>query len=282
MQELPFRQVDVFTSVPLFGNPVAVVFDADELSPEEMQRIARWTNLSETTFVVRSTVADYRLRIFTPRREMPFAGHPTIGSAHAVREEGRLGTRDEAVQECGAGLIPLRFADGGVRARAPRPKVRPAAIDRGVLRDALGGADVDDALAIDVGPVWIVARAPTLAALDGVTIASEIMARFTDRTDTTGVTVYAIDDGAVHVRSFAPADGIPEDPVCGSGNVSVAAHIRETGLEGRTGERYVARQGKHCGRDGRVMITIDGADVHLGGVSVTTIRGVLLSGMRLP
>jgi len=273
MRALPFKQVDVFTGVPFMGNPVAVVLDADDLTTDAMQRIATWTNLSETTFVLRSNVADYRLRIFTPRRELPFAGHPTLGSAHAAREAGRV-RGESAVQECGAGLIPLRFADGEVRARAPRPKLIAKAVDAIGLRESLRGAEVADPIAIDVGPVWIVARA-SLAVLDGLAIAADTMARYTDRVGATGVTLYAVDEGAVHVRSFAPADGIAEDPVCGSGNVAVAAHVRATGGVGETGERYVARQGRHCGREGRVGIAIEGEDVVLAGASVTVIDGMM-------
>src|SRR5689334_14810510 len=123
MRTLPFKQVDVFTTVPFAGNPVAVVFEADELSDAAMQSIAAWTNLSETTFVQRSKVADYRLRIFTPKSELPFAGHPTVGSAFALREAGRLRSAS-AVQECGAGLLPIHFDGDAVRVRAPRPKIR--------------------------------------------------------------------------------------------------------------------------------------------------------------
>src|SRR5215475_3020126 len=158
MERLAFQQVDVFTDVPFKGNPVAVVVDGDAVSSAAMQSIAAWTNLAETTFVCAPTDprADYRLRIFTPKRELPFAGHPTIGSAHAAREAGRV-RGESATQECGAGMIPLRFEDSDVRARAPRPKLLPKAVDAMGLRESLRGVEVADPIAIDVGPVWIVA-----------------------------------------------------------------------------------------------------------------------------
>src|SRR5690606_9859451 len=129
----PFRQVDVFSSEPLLGNPVAVVHDADGLTDEQMAAFARWTNLSETTFLLSPTdpAADYRLRIFTPGGELPFAGHPTLGSAHAWLEAGGP-ARDEIVQECGVGLVTIRRGEGGLSFRAPE-RIRQGAVDEGVV-----------------------------------------------------------------------------------------------------------------------------------------------------
>ena len=162
MRLLKFKQVDVFTRVPFQGNPVAVVFGAEGLRDEEMQRIAAWENLSETTFVLPPTSkgADYRLRIFTPRHELPFAGHPTIGSAHAVLEEGIVQPRAGAFrQECGAGILELSAADGLIWVKAPPAKVSP--FDREKLAElerALGCKVISAPMAVNVGPVWLVAE----------------------------------------------------------------------------------------------------------------------------
>lgn len=279
-----FAQVDVFTSEALAGNPLAVVVDSEELGAERMQAIARWTNLSETVFVSPSGRADYRVRIFSPRSELAFAGHPTIGAAHVAREHGLVdAARDSFTQECGAGLVPLRVTpDGGLCARVPTPKRAEVAVDRDELRAALGGADVHDPLAIDVGVVWIVARV-TAAALATLRPDLPRMAALNEATRTTGVTVYAVAEGAgggsaataVEVRSFAPGDGIPEDPVCGSGNGSVGAHARITGQLERIGATYVASQGRFVHRDGRVAVTVDGDEIWIGGRAVTVVRGAI-------
>ncbi|MDP2327646.1 MAG: PhzF family phenazine biosynthesis protein, partial [Dehalococcoidia bacterium] len=160
MDVVRFKQVDVFTERPFLGNPVAVILEAEGLTDEEMARIARWTNLSETTFVLPSTRADYRLRIFTPGSELPFAGHPTVGSAHAVIEAGLVTPRGGAlVQECIAGLVPLRVeADGRIAARVPAPSVDAASsLPADEASRLLGATVVAPALPVSVGPVWLVA-----------------------------------------------------------------------------------------------------------------------------
>jgi PhzF family phenazine biosynthesis protein len=273
---LRFKQVDVFTAEAFRGNPVAVVFGADGLADEEMQTIASWMNLSETAFIQRSTRADYRLRIFTPRYELPFAGHPTVGSAHAIREaDGSLGTRDSLVQECGAGLVPIAVdARGDILARVPTPKILATKIDARELRAAVGDYDWSDPLVIDVGPKWMVAR---LESYDALYDLSPDVPRLTDvsrETDTTGINAYALDSSnRVHVRSFAPAAGVVEDPVCGSGNAAVGAHVRATGLDAVVGGEYVAHQGRALGRDGEVRVRLNGVDVYIGGSCVTAIDG---------
>src|SRR5437773_921299 len=147
MANLSFKQVDVFTDRPFFGNPVAVVLGAEDLETENMQRIANWTNLSETTFLLKSDQADYRLRIFTPRQELPFAGHPTIGSAHAAIESGFVGKKNKLRQECGAGVLELSVDDERIFVKGPEARIadvrRPLPFASKLLR-------------IDVGPVWIV------------------------------------------------------------------------------------------------------------------------------
>ena len=276
MTVLPFKQVDVFTAAPFQGNPVAVVIGADALPEVQMQRIAAWTNLSETTFVLAPTRpdADYRLRIFTPRQELPFAGHPTVGSAHAVLEAGRVAPRDGALtQECGAGLLALRVeAEGGRRrifVRAPAANLSPAAVP------LFGAAR---ALRVDVGAVWVVVDLGAAADVDALAPDLPAIAELSDSLRATGVTVFGRTGNPrapLHVRSFAPAHGVPEDPVCGSGNVSVAAFLRETGLLKEFGPDYTARQGMQVGRDGRVAVRVRGDSIEIGGEAVTCVDGTI-------
>ncbi len=284
MRARRFKQVDVFTTRPLAGNPVAVVLDADGLDDSTMQRFAAWTNLSETTFVLPPTVAaaDYRLRIFHPRAELPFAGHPTIGSAHALLEAALVAPRDGVIrQECGAGVLPIRVDGGCLAVRVPDAKwLRERAVTEADLAHALGAAVDEPPLAIDVGPVWLVARlddertvrtlAPDMSAID----------RLSRPLGLTGVTVFALPDapGApLIVRSFAPAAGVPEDPVCGTGNASVGAYLGITGLLARTGPLFRTSQGREVGRDGTVEVSVadGGRTIELGGASVTVIEGML-------
>ena len=282
MASLRFKQVDVFTRTPFRGNPVAVVLDADALSGEAMQRIAGWANLSETTFVLAPTTpgADYRLRIFTPRAELPFAGHPTIGSAHAVLEAGFAAPREGRLrQECSAGLIELSVDAGRLWLKAPPASV--AMLDRRFgddLARALGGAVVGSPRIVNVGPVWLVADLGESAAVARIAPDMAALASLSVQLGTTGITVFGATQGeaaAIHVRSFAPAHGIAEDPVCGSGNISVAAYLSAAGLRKRFGSAYEARQGMALGRDGLVAIRFAGDDIHLGGCAVTCVDGEL-------
>ncbi len=283
MKPLAFRQVDVFTKVPFRGNPVAVVLAGDGLSDERMQAVARWTNLSETTFVCapRDPAADYRLRIFTPRRELPFAGHPTIGSAHAVLRHGLIPrTAGRLVQECAKGRIELTI-DGdclllalpaaGIRTPTPA-QLAAVAAGLGVPPDGILSAAI-----IDVGPVWFTAQ---LASADVVRALTPDMQRLSagEAIGAHGVTVFGLcpsgADSDVEVRSFAPGDGIPEDPVCGSGNGCVAVLVRREGLLRQ--RAYVATQGRCLGRDGRVAVRLDeDGTIWLGGHTVTCVEGVL-------
>ena len=272
MTQLPFKQVDVFTGKPFFGNPVAVVIGAERLEPAEMQRIAAWTNLSETTFLLRPTQsgADYRLRIFTPRQELPFAGHPTVGSAHAALESGFVKARNGKLrQECGAGILDLSLEERRIFVRAPAPRVSPAAVPLfGTAR----------ALRVDVGPVWIVVDLGDAGTVDELTPDMTAIAELSDSLNASGVTVFGrtgIRDEPIHVRSFAPAHGIPEDPVCGSGNISVAAFLRETGLLTEFGSSYTARQGMQVGRDGRVAVRVTPDAIEIGGEAVTCVDGAI-------
>jgi len=282
MKTLPFQQVDVFTAVPFKGNPVAVVLDGDAVASEQMQAIAAWTNLSETTFVCAPTDqrADYRLRIFTPRRELPFAGHPTIGSAHAALRHGlKPRAAGRLVQECGKGLVDIKIDGERLLLALPKPEFRePTTSQVGAVADGLGvtAADIQRAAIIDVGPVWFTVQ---LASGDAVRELAPDMAKLSalNPIGITGVNsfgLYPTGAGAdLEVRSFAPGEGITEDPVCGSGNGCVAALVRRDGvLKARS---YVARQGRCLGRDGRVTVEFDAGTIWLGGHAVTCVEGLL-------
>lgn len=269
MASFAFKQVDVFTDKPFLGNPVAVVIGAEGLETQDMQRIACWTNLSETTFLLKSEVADYRLRIFTPRQELPFAGHPTIGSAHAALESGFVKRKDALKQECGAGIIDLGVEKDGIFLRGPQAKVSD-------VRKTLPFAT--KLLRVDVGPVWVVGEVADSGKLAALQPDMAALTSFSHDVEATGVTLFAASGEkgcALHVRSFAPAHGIPEDPVCGSGNLSVAAYLRQTNQTARFGERYVARQGMQLGRDGRVKVRIAEDGIRIGGHAVTCVEGEL-------
>jgi PhzF family phenazine biosynthesis protein len=280
VREVRFRQVDVFTRTPFRGNPVAVVLDAQGLDGAEMQRIAAWTNLSETTFVPGASRenASYRLRIFTPRAELPFAGHPTIGSAHAVLEAGLVEPKaGRFTQECAAGVLELEREDGGriwVRAPAARAKALPdneiARLEKAISRSIRARP-----LIVDVGPVWLIADLGCAEEVDALKPNLPDLAGMSNSLGLSGVTVFGAATGgaAMHVRSFAPAHGIAEDPVCGSGNVAVAAYLARSGNP--FGARYEARQGMALGRDGRVSIRIEGDAIFLGGHAVTCVEGSL-------
>jgi PhzF family phenazine biosynthesis protein len=283
MTRIAFQQVDVFTAVPFKGNPVAVILDGGTLSIAQMQQIAGWTNLSETTFVCPATdpAADYRLRIFTPRAEIPFAGHPTIGSAHALLRHGLVPRRTgRLVQECGKGLVELRVKGERLFLALPAPAFRTP--DAGAIAQAaaalgLPTAAVERAAIIDVGPVWL-----TMQLRDGATVAKlepdmAAIAGLT-RHPMTGLNVFGFyaggDPADLEVRSFAPAHGVPEDPVCGSGNGCVAALIQRDRLLDRSS--YVSSQGRCMQRDGRVEVRFDDdGTIWLGGHAVTCIDGTL-------
>lgn len=285
-----YKVVDVFTSRPLLGNPVAVVLDADGLDDASMQAVARWTNLSETTFLTppRAAGADYRLRIFTPGGELPFAGHPTLGSAHAALEAGRVALAGgRLTQECAAGLVPIAVAGVGpgrtLTFTLPRAELAPLGdADLAACDAALGAAALRDPrpAILDVGPVWAVAEFASAAAVYALEPDQAACAALSRRLGLTGVTVYgphpAGGPAAIEVRSFAPAIGAPEDPVCGSCNGAVAAFRLSRGRVA-PGDAYLAAQGGRVGRDGRIAVAVgrDGA-VTVGGACVTCVDGVLV------
>ncbi len=292
MQTYTFKQVDVFTEKPFYGNPVAVVLGATELRTAQMQRIAAWTNLSETTFVLPPSTsnADYRLRIFDAQHEMPFAGHPTIGSAHAVIESGFVPLKNGRLrQECPAGVLNLRTEekDGRMKIWVKAPRATVTSIEpktRELLRQALKIESVKDTppLRVDVGAVWLVVNMGDAERVAKLSPDMNVLAQISVDLKLSGITVFGqADDGvsALHIRSFAPASGVPEDPVCGSGNICVAKFLIHSHLLEQFGSEYTARQGMHLGRDGRVAIRVSegGEFIELGGYAVTCIDGSLRS-----
>ena len=275
MRGRKFSQVDVFTKVAFKGNPVAVVLDGDVLSDAEMQAFANWTNLSETTFVLPPSdpAADYRVRIFTPKAELPFAGHPTLGTAHAVIEAGIAAAKQgKLVQQCAVGLVELTVSDGALSFRLPRYAVNDAPGGNEATAWIGGAVLKGSAKAVDVGPVWLIAELAAIAALETLQHDPARLTAYYEQYGLTGATLFAADGERVVVRSFAPGDGIPEDPVCGSGNGAVAAYRLWAG-QIASGESYRASQGRQLGRDGWIDIRIDGADIHVGGACVTCVTG---------
>jgi PhzF family phenazine biosynthesis protein len=284
-----YKVVDAFSARPFKGNPVAVVLDAEGLSDTEMQAIAHWTNLSETTFVLppTTTEADYRLRIFTPRSELPFAGHPTLGSAHAVLEAGRITPRQgRLVQECGVGLVPLMVEGEGTDRRLtldlPAATITPLASTDVTELEAILGHRVEPGAVpsiVNVGAVWAVAQLANADAVLNLKPDFVRSAAFEQRHGITGVVVFGAHENgeaAIEVRAFAPSCGVDEDPVCGSGNGSVAVFRRERGLLPAGGTEYMAAQGRCVGRDGRVAVAVDAnGQVRIGGACVTCVDGML-------
>ena len=271
----PFKQVDVFTTESYRGNPVAVVLDGAGLETDALQRFAHWTNLSETTFVLppEDPGADYRVRIFTPSVELPFAGHPTLGTCHAWLEAGGAPKRDGVVvQECGAGLVDIRRTGDGLAFAAP-PLLRSGPVEEPFVAEiaaALGidRAEIVDAAWADNGPGWV---AVLLADADAVLA---LRPGFIDAD--VGVAGPYPSGGPVafEVRAFFPADGMfVEDPVTGSLNASLAMWLLDSG---RATAPYVAAQGTALGRRGRVHVTRDGDGViWVAGGTITCVDGTV-------
>jgi PhzF family phenazine biosynthesis protein len=268
-----FRQVDVFSAERYRGNPVAVVLDADGLSTEDMQQFANWTNLSETTFVLppTSAQADYRVRIFTPAAELPFAGHPTLGTCHAWLEAGgRPASPDVYVQECGAGLIRIRPAEAGLALAAP-PLIRSGAVDeplaeRIAAQLGISRADMVDLAWADNGPGWVAVLLPT---------ADAVLALRPGVVDLDIGVAGPYPPGrpaAFEVRAFFPVAGSTvEDPVTGSLNAALAGWLLDTG---RATAPYLASQGTALGRAGQVHISRDpGGQIWVAGASRTYVSG---------
>jgi PhzF family phenazine biosynthesis protein len=271
-----FEQLDVFASTAWSGNPLAVVVDGDGLGDDEMHRFANWTNLSETTFLLPPTVpgADYRVRIFTTTVELPFAGHPTLGSCRAWLDHGgRPADPDRIVQECGAGLVGIR-REGDRLAFAAPPLVRSGPVDD-ALRERLERTlrtPIVDAAWCDNGPGWVAALLPSADAV------LDLDPDFGDTLDLKlgvvgPVAADALPDADhdVEIRAFFPGpSSMQEDPVTGSLNASVAQWLMSRDA---TLDSYVARQGTALGRSGRVYLRRDGDAIWVGGDVARRVSG---------
>ena len=299
MRQRPYLQVDVFTPEPYRGNPLAVVLDGEGLTAEAMQQFTNWTNLSEATFVLpptpegRAAGADYRVRIFSPGRELPFAGHPTLGSCHAWLQSGsqpRVAGR--VVQECGVGLVALRQDDDRLAFAAP-PLIKSGPLDEAdVARIAQGlGVARSDILHhawCDNGPNWrgvmlrsaaqVLALKPDgaiLAGLDVGVVGPTAEGGASAPRGKVGVVGSSDAEGiAFEVRAFFPGNnGLAEDPVTGSLNAALAQWLIGAGL---APAQYVASQGTCLGRAGRVHVQQEGDTIWVGGHSVTCMAGEVL------
>lgn len=277
MADFRFTQVDVFADEAFRGNPVAVVHDAQGLSDDALLTLARWTNLSETTFLLPPTDprADYRLRIFTPGGELPFAGHPTLGSAHAwLAAGGRPATPGRVVQQCGIGLVSLRHE--AILAFAAPPLLRSGAPDAATLTTATNvlGIATDEVIAaswVDNGPEWLALRLADPATVLSLRPDFGAMAAAGLKL---GVCALYPAGGAsdLEVRAFAPDGGVPEDPVTGSLNAGLARWLIH---EGTLPPRYVATQGAALGRAGRVVVDSDRDAIWVGGTTTIRVTGTL-------
>ena len=283
-----FMQLDVFSNQPLKGNPLAVVINADGLDESTMRAFARWTNLSETTFLLRPTTAeaDYRVRIFTPHRELPFAGHPSVGSAYAAIEAGLIAAgKSNLIQECAAGLLPVRI-DGTHAVRTIHVQAPFAQLHRidEALREAIGNAvhvTLDDTQVrmVDNGPHWLICNLHDGSRVRALNPDLPAIAALCERHGAIGVSVFGREhsgDAAMAVRAFCPADGIPEDPVTGSVNAGIMAFLVDSG-DDTYGPRYRASQGREVGCDGYVEVIRDPTSgaITIGGDCVIPIRGEL-------
>ena len=281
LQQRSFKQVDVFTATPYRGNALAVVLDGSGLTDDTMQRFARWTNLSETVFLLapENPRADYRLRIFTPGSELPFAGHPTLGSCHAWLEAGGKPRGGESiVQECQVGLVRLRREGPRLAFAAPplrRSSPSPAVVSQVAAALGLKASEIIAAEMLDNGPVWlallldnpqtVLRLAPDHLQLKTLGVKVGVAAAYQPAA--------AANTPHLEVRAFAAASGIPEDPVTGSLNASLAQWLI---ADGRLPARYLAAQGACLQRAGRVHIAQDeGGQVWVGGESVTCISGAV-------
>ncbi|MDE1959494.1 MAG: PhzF family phenazine biosynthesis protein [Xanthomonadaceae bacterium] len=283
-----YLEIDVFTLRPFHGNPLAVIVEAGGLDAVAMQRIAAWTNLSETAFLLPPTTpaADYRVRIFTPRQELPFAGHPSVGAAYAAIIAGRMadgpGSR---TQECAAGLLPLRIEGRGperrIHVQAPRAKLHPPlpfAQGQSLAR-ALGASLQGSAQVVDVGAVWLLAGLADAATVRALQPDPVAIAALTQRTGCVGVAVFGREPAggvALAVRAFCPGDGIAEDPVTGSANAAIGALLHQRGELATIGARYRVSQGREVGRDGQIEVQVeDEGAVWIGGHCTACVEGVI-------
>jgi len=272
-----YSEVDVFTAVPLLGNPLAVVHDGSGLDDEQMAAFARWTNLSETTFLLPPThaEADYRVRIFTPQRELPFAGHPTLGSCHAWLSGGGVARRsDEVIQQCGVGLVRIR-RDGGRLAFAAPPQLHSGPLEPALLARIVSGlglvdADVLDHQWVDNGPGWSAVRLAS---------AERVLQLKPDYAVLRGIKLGVVaphaagrSDAQFEVRALIGEASGYEDPVTGSLNASLAQWLIGSGV---APPQYVAAQGAVLKRAGRVHVSRAGDDIWIGGDVCAVVTGTV-------
>ncbi|QQZ44136.1 PhzF family phenazine biosynthesis protein [Pseudomonas sp. SK3(2021)] len=278
MSRFDFKQVDVFSDQPLKGNPLAVVFGADPLSDARMAAFANWTNLSETTFILepRDPRADYRLRIFTTLQELPFAGHPTLGSCHAWLEAGGVPKGEEIVQECAVGLVRIRRNGAGLAFLAP-PLLKSGPVEAGLLEQVRQGLRLAPGAIVDAQ--WVDNGAGWLAVL--LAERGQVLDLQPDFSQLKGLAVGVIapwnperdgDAAQFEVRAFIAGDGMPEDPATGSLNAGIAQWLLGAGLAPAS---YVVSQGLSMGRAGRIQVERIGDEIWIGGAAVTCIEGSL-------
>ena len=271
-----FHQLDVFSAVPLKGNPLAVVHGAQGLSDDTMAAFARWTNLSETTFLLPplDAAADYRLRIFTPGGELPFAGHPTLGSCHAWLAAGGVPkSADMVMQECGVGLVRIRRRSGRLAFAAP-PLRRSGALEPELLTRIISGlgldaSDVSHHQWTDNGPGWSAVMLKSAAQV--LTVQPNWSVLGDVKLGLVGAQL-AGHDTQFEVRAFVPGPPAYEDPVTGSLNAGLAQWLIGAGLAPTS---YVAAQGAALGRAGRVFVSQEGSDVWIGGDVVVCVEGMV-------
>ncbi|HEY0957200.1 MAG TPA: PhzF family phenazine biosynthesis protein [Roseateles sp.] len=269
-----FAQVDVFTAQPLKGNALAVVIDAAGLSDDDMAAFARWTNLSETTFLLppADPAADYRVRIFTPGGELPFAGHPTLGSAYAfLASGGDVKKPGEVVQQCAIGLVRVK-RDGARLAFAAPPLKRSGPVGAAERAQVIASLRIAPEALLDLvwcdnGPGWMAARLPDAASV--LALQPDFVAMQGLKLGVVGAHP-AGGECQFEVRAFVPDLGVPEDPVTGSLNAGLALWLQQTGL---AGDRYVAAQGAALGRAGRVHVVRDAEATWIGGDVTPLIHG---------
>ncbi|AZD35079.1 Phenazine biosynthesis protein PhzF like [Pseudomonas chlororaphis subsp. aurantiaca] len=278
MSRFDFKQVDVFSDEPLKGNPLAVVFGADPLSDARMAAFANWTNLSETTFILepRDPRADYRLRIFTTLQELPFAGHPTLGSCHAWLEAGGVPKGEEIVQECAVGLVRIRRNGAELAFLAP-PLLKSGPVEAGLLEQVRQGLRLAPDAIVDAQ--WVDNGAGWLAVL--LAERGQVLDLQPDYSQLKDLAVGVIapwnperdgDAAQFEVRAFIAGDGMPEDPATGSLNAGIAQWLLGAGL---APESYVVSQGLSMGRAGRIQVERIDDEIWIGGSAVTCIEGSL-------
>ncbi len=309
-EAFPFYQIDVFAERAGAGNPLAVVLDAGRLSDAQMQSIATWFNLAETTFVLPpdDPSADYRVRIFTTRREIAFAGHPSIGTAHAVLAAGLATPRDGLlIQQCQAGLLPIRVQTGdALSVRVPRSRIVRYASDGDVLLRhiltegdtgfitpflaengvgpitpvlAEGGAGLTAPVLVEGGRRWWLAELRDEASVRGFRADNQAIGELAQQTQSLGLCVFARCHGQAHdlvVRAFPLGVGIVEDPASGAANAAIAAFLDEADALGELGTSFRVSQGREIGRDATLLLHIDAErEVWVGGHSQTVVRAQL-------